>query len=630
MSTERRLDLICLGRAAVDLYGEQLGAPLEEVQSFAKSVGGSAANIAVGAARQGLRVAMLTRVGDEAMGRFVRSALAAEGIDVSHVKTDPERLTALVLLAIRDRQSFPLIFYRERCADMALTAEDFGPEFIGSARALLVTGTHFSTPETDLASRAAMAHARAAGAEVILDIDYRPVLWRVTGHGQGEARYMASAAVSAHLASVLPSCTLVVGTEEEIRIAGGEDDTLAALRRIRERTAAPIVMKRGPAGCVVYEGPIPETLEGGFVAPGVPVELLNVLGAGDAFMAGLLRGWLGGEPWAASTRYANGAGALVVSRHGCAPAMPSRLELDTFLTGRPAGELAQLHRVTTRTTHWPQLAVFAFDHRRRLEELAAEAGADPSRLVTLKLRLAEAARQAAGDLPGAGVIIDGRQGAAALAEMTGRGWWVGRPIEAAGTEELTFEGEPSFELHLRTWPQSQVVKCLVRRHPALDPERRARQDARLMRLQTACLELDRELLLEIIPEPPEAPGTTDPEVLPGLLEELYAAGLSPDWWKLPPAPRSTWQAVAALVERRDPHCCGLLLLGFGVGEEALGRAMDETAGIEACKGFAVGRTIFEEAAARWLSGAIDDATLVDEVAARFSRVIARWRDRGKV
>ncbi|MCK6546597.1 PfkB family carbohydrate kinase, partial [Myxococcota bacterium] len=131
---DRRLDLICVGRAAVDLYGEQLGSPLEDVATFAKSLGGSAANIAVGAARQGLRVAMSTRVGDEHMGRFVRGALEAEGIDTSHVKTDPDRLTGLVLLSIRDRKTFPLIFYRERCADMGLVAEDFDADFIASAR----------------------------------------------------------------------------------------------------------------------------------------------------------------------------------------------------------------------------------------------------------------------------------------------------------------------------------------------------------------------------------------------------------------------------------------------------------------------------------------------------------------
>jgi len=134
----RSLDFIALGRAAIDLYGEQIGAPLEDMTSFSKYLGGCPCNISVGAARLGLKPAMITRVGDEHMGRFVRNALAAEGVDISHIKTDPARLTGLVLLGIRDRDTFPLIFYRENCADMAVAAEDFDADFIASAKALVV------------------------------------------------------------------------------------------------------------------------------------------------------------------------------------------------------------------------------------------------------------------------------------------------------------------------------------------------------------------------------------------------------------------------------------------------------------------------------------------------------------
>ena len=116
--TEKKLDVICLGRAAVDFYGQQLGARLEDMRSFAKYLGGSSANMAVGMSRQGLQVAMLARVGDEHMGRFVREELARNGVDVGHVHTDKERLTGLVVLGIKDRDTFPLIFYRENCADM--------------------------------------------------------------------------------------------------------------------------------------------------------------------------------------------------------------------------------------------------------------------------------------------------------------------------------------------------------------------------------------------------------------------------------------------------------------------------------------------------------------------------------
>ena len=278
----KRLDLVCMGRAAVDLYGEQIGGRLEDMQSFAKYLGGSPANTSVGASRLGLSAAMLTRVGDEHNGRFVRETLAREGVDVSQVRTDPARLTALVFLGILDPDTFPLVFYRQDCADMGLCDEDVDPAFIGSARALLISGTHLSQPGTREACLTAMRAARTAGTRVVLDIDYRPVLWGLTAPGLGEERYVASDDVSAQLQAVLPLCDLVVGTEEEVHIAGGRSDNLAALRRIRELTPALIVMKRGPMGCTAFPGAIASDIDHGdgcVQGPGFPVEVFNVLGA---------------------------------------------------------------------------------------------------------------------------------------------------------------------------------------------------------------------------------------------------------------------------------------------------------------------------------------------------------------
>ena len=321
---ERTLDLVTLGRAAVDLYGEQVGGRLEDMASFAKYLGGCPANIAVGASRLGLNAAIITRVGDDHMGRFVRETLAAEGVDVSQVATDRARLTALVVLGIRDQKTFPLIFYRENCADMALEASDINADFIARSRALVITGTHLSTPKVLGASRAAMAAARAAGTKVVLDIDYRPVLWGLTGRGEGEIRFVSSSPVTEQLQSIVPECDLIVGTEEEIHIAGGATDTLTALRRLRELTRAVLVVKRGESGASIFDGAIPASVEQGINCAGFPVEVFNVLGAGDGFMAGLLFGWLRGKDWRESGRIANACGALVVSRHGCAPAMPTK------------------------------------------------------------------------------------------------------------------------------------------------------------------------------------------------------------------------------------------------------------------------------------------------------------------
>ena len=274
MSMARALDVIGVGRAAVDLYGEQIGGRLEDMQSFAKYLGGSPANTTVGASRLGLRAAMLTRVGDEHNGRFVRETLAAEGVDVSQVRTDPKRLTALVFLGIRDADTFPLVFYRDHCADMGLGVDDVEPAFIASSHALLISGTHLSQPQTYEACLVAMRAARAAGTRVVLDIDYRPVLWGLTSPGLGEQRYVRSDRVSEHLQTVLPLCDLIVGTEEEVHIAGGSPETLAALRRIRELSSALIVMKRGPMGCVAFPDAIPMQVDDGVAGPGFPVEVI--------------------------------------------------------------------------------------------------------------------------------------------------------------------------------------------------------------------------------------------------------------------------------------------------------------------------------------------------------------------
>ena len=169
-TASRPLDVICLGRAAVDLYGQQVGGRLEDMQSFAKYLGGSSANLAAGLARLGLKPAMLTRVGDEHMGRFVREQLVREGVDVGHVRTDPWRLTGLVVLGIAGEGSYPHIFFRHDCADMGLTTEDFDESWIASARVLAVTGTHLSSETTRSAVLQAMRYALANDVRVVLDI----------------------------------------------------------------------------------------------------------------------------------------------------------------------------------------------------------------------------------------------------------------------------------------------------------------------------------------------------------------------------------------------------------------------------------------------------------------------------
>ncbi|MFK7942555.1 MAG: 5-dehydro-2-deoxygluconokinase, partial [Paracoccaceae bacterium] len=282
------LDVITIGRSSVDLYGSQIGGRLEDMRGFAKYIGGSPTNMAAGTARLGLKSAVITRVGNEHFGRFIQEQLSYEGVDVRGVITDPERLTALAILGIRDKEQFPLIFYRENCADMALSVDEVDPTFIAEARAVVATGTHLYNAGPRPAVVRALQMARGNGAKTALDIDFRPNLWGVAGHGDGESRFVEAAHITQELISLMALFDLVVGTEEEFHIAGGSTDTIAALRAVREVTGATLVCKRGPMGASAFTGPIPDSLDDGEAGSGFPIEVFNVLGAGDGFMSGLL------------------------------------------------------------------------------------------------------------------------------------------------------------------------------------------------------------------------------------------------------------------------------------------------------------------------------------------------------
>ncbi|MBU2711180.1 bifunctional 5-dehydro-2-deoxygluconokinase/5-dehydro-2-deoxyphosphogluconate aldolase [Zooshikella harenae] len=633
MATKRIYDVICVGRAAVDLYGQQVGSKLQDISTFAKYLGGSAGNIAYGCARLGLKSAMLTRVGDEQMGEFVRQVLAQAGVDVSHVMSDPERLTGLVLLSIKDKDTFPLLFYRHDCADMALSVEDFDEAFIASARALLITGTHLSTAHTYQVCLQAIRWAKANGTQVMLDIDYRPVLWGLTKLGEGENRFVSAATVTAHIQSVLSYCDLIVGTEEEICIAGGESDLTKSLQAIRTITDAVLVVKRGPLGCVVFTEAIPNDIEQGLCIKGVNVEVLNVLGAGDAFLSGFLRGQLQGESIEQCCRYANACGAIVVSRHGCAPAMPTAEELDYFLqsverteNSRPAEDcqLDYLHRVTTRRTYYDEeICALALDHRRQFVAMAQEAGADLNQLPELKQLLVQAvARGAAGaELVRPATLLDSTYGQQALLQISGQDWWVARPVEQPGSRPLAFEQGNALLAQLQYWPLEHIVKCLVYYHPEDSPTLRLAQEQQLLSLYQVCQQTGHELLLEVIPPDFDAALKT----VPLTLQRFYNLGIYPDWWKLPALSASSWQQVTTLITERAPHCRGIVVLGLEAPIAELLSGFAIAAQFSIVKGFAVGRSVFGQSCKQWLAGEITDNALIDTVAAQYQLLIHGWR-----
>jgi len=310
-----RFDVLTMGRSSIDLYAHQIGVPITAVSSFDAYVGGCPTNMAVGAQRLGLRTALLTAVGDDQIGDFILDFLEREGVDVSASPRKPGRRTSAVILTIQPPDRFPLTFYREGCADRELTVDDVDRAPIDEAAIVVVTGTGLSHEPSRAATFRAAARARAAGARVIVDIDYRADQW------PGRDAYAAL------VGQLLAHAHLAIGTEDELTAAAGDHGRSAlGAERLLATGIDAFVLKRGGAGARVYERGCPP-----IDVPPFQVEVLNVLGAGDAFAAGFLSGLRRGWTLAHAARVGNATGAIIVTRHGCANFMPTWPEVEAFV-----------------------------------------------------------------------------------------------------------------------------------------------------------------------------------------------------------------------------------------------------------------------------------------------------------
>ncbi len=479
-----------------------------------------------------------------------------------------------------------------------------------------------------------MRYAKNRSTLVILDIDYRPVLWGLTAAGAGEERFVESRVVTERLQGLLKDCDLIVGTEEEIKIAGGTSDTLQSLRAIRKKSSAAIVLKRGPLGCTIFAGKIPDSIDAGISVRGATVDVLNVLGAGDAFLSGFLHTWLQGKSWQECATAGNACGALVVSRHACTPAMPTAIELEDYMqrsdqVERPDKDqkIRYLHAVSTRAKVACPLMILAFDHRRQLEELDISLDAAGTRISEFKALVAKAVEQVAaerGDANNLGIILDDRYGSDILDRFTQQQWWIGRPVEIPGSRPVNFDPQNNFGLPLTRWPASHVVKCLVFYHPDDDMSLRLEQERRVRELSDDCQALGRELLLEVISS--NSGQACNHETTANVMRRFYNLGVLPAWWKLESQTIAGWQGVAAVIERYDPLCRGVLLLGLDAPESELKQSFEVASQFPVCKGFAVGRSIFGESARQWFNGDCDDKTVIRDVARNYLAIIRLWMD----
>ncbi|HXW08743.1 MAG TPA: 5-dehydro-2-deoxygluconokinase [Vicinamibacterales bacterium] len=314
MSDAPEYDVLTMGRSCIDLYAHEIGVPLTRVKSFDAYVGGCPTNISVGTRRLGLRSALLTAVGEDEVADFVLAFLRQEGVETRFIPRKAGRRTSAVIMSIQPPDTFPLTFYRDNCADRALDLDDVRAAPVDRSRVLLVTGTGLGYEPSRSATIFATERARATGARVVVDIDYRPGEWASVEH------------FGVHMRALLPSAHLAVGTDEELRAASGEAESASGAERLLRLGLDALVLKRGAEGAVIFRrdhAPV--------VVPAFRIEVLNVLGAGDAFASGLLYGSLQGWPLERAVRMACATGAIVVTRHGCANFMPTLAEVEDFV-----------------------------------------------------------------------------------------------------------------------------------------------------------------------------------------------------------------------------------------------------------------------------------------------------------
>lgn len=331
----RTYDTLHMGRSSIDLYSNDIGAAFVDITSFAAYVGGSPTNISVGGRRLGLNTALLTGLGQDPVGDFILKFLETEGVETRFICRKPGTRSSAVVLGIEPPDSFPLVYYRDNCADIALTIDDVLKAPVSDSKVFQFAGTNLSLEPSRSATLFAAELARQNGTKVVLDIDFRPDQWH-------DPR-----AFGVVVRSALRLADVVIGTDDEINAAMLTDvshveltdsvsdthvrgDVDQAIGRMLSMGPKALLQKKGRNGVCVHlanqQGSI-EQIE----APGFPVEVTNILGAGDAFAAGFLCGYVKGLGWYESARIGNACGAIVVTKHGCANFMPTYEEMMAFV-----------------------------------------------------------------------------------------------------------------------------------------------------------------------------------------------------------------------------------------------------------------------------------------------------------
>lgn len=623
---KRPIDLISMGRVAVDLYAEQVGSHLEDVQTFRKYLGGCAGNIAVGTSRLGLKSALLSCVGADAMGKFLLRELKKNQVDVSHVSQTEDHLTSIVTLGIKPPNDFPVIYYRDNCADMQIKPEQCDKKFFAKSKALFVTATGLSEKNIRETTHFAVDLAAETKTAVIFDLDFRPAFWSLAPKGDGHLRFKSSDQVTKIYKEMLPKCTLVLGTPNEICIAGGSKSLPQAVRNIREVSNAIIIMNSLEHGCAIYTDDLDHPLN----VRSFPVRVFNSQGSSSVFISGILAGWLQGENWFDAAQLANACEAIVVTRHGCGPAIPCRAEVEYFIekfTIDPNGSYDKKLDLIHRRCHSaePQnVFILRLDHDYPFEQSCDDVGRERNIISAFKNQIYQGFLKVKRNNPefDMGIGIDERYGRDIIVDANNKNIPIALPIDAGGSFPVQwYDDRPLYEQILLR-PANFFVQIRWQYHPDFDTSIKLRQLSQLRLLSKVCHSLNRKLLVELaIP----ANCNRDGKYVAKAMEQVYEHEIYPHCWKLLPMfSVSEWQLVNEVCENYDPTVNIILLGGNYIQFEDWATHFSLFKKSPFAQGFTIGRSTFWEPWQQLINGDITLDDVPDLVADNFLTFIDYW------
>jgi 5-dehydro-2-deoxygluconokinase len=609
MPSTHALDVLALGRTYINLEGEQIGSSLKDMSTFKKSVSGTCALVSIGLSRLGLNCALLSKIGQDALGEHIKEAMAFENIDPTLLITDPKNAT---LIALNNSAFF------EHHSLLNLQESEIDPGMIGHAKALFLTSDMFVDEASNRAARKAIIAAKDNQTKIILALEMWPLM------GQHNQQVQA-------LETVLPFCNLIFGYEEEIHILANTQDTYIALTQLREITNATIVMKSATQ-YYAFDGAILNQWQQ--ISRHAQFQAVNFasINAHAAFIASFIHAWLKGEPPANALKLAERSEQIV-------EANPMHLGLPTqrllsYIDSRKEDitdalfhtpYIKHLHYVTTRSRVSCSKFLVNFGYHAQWLKMAEAFNVGEQAVQKAKALLAQGIFSASGKEHPTGIVSDECPSKETILSPIPSNSMIARTLEVANQIPLQFVSGNDMTSTLLKWPHQHVAKVSITYHPDDKYVIRGEQEKALLSLYQACRETGHLLLIEISP-PTNSLVTAS--TLGHIMQRFYELGIYPDWWQFAaPRDQRSWDSLHRVIQDNDPDCLGVFVHTPLCSLDQLGVLFDMISKQPICKGFVLGKTLFQPIIEQWLSQKIADHVLVDHVKPLFHQIINMWHER---